>query len=337
MVDAPVVYPLREPMKDYFKLNNWLVDVGIKELSGHAFKLLLYVYRETVGRGNPNGREMSNRELLAAANARSYTTVQASILELQTKEYLIVTKKGKWDTVHYQVNSDLQKSPAATESVAKIARYRKCSATDSVASPLQKVKRSRYTNRSAVATESVDILKTEDIKHKKDNSADALPAKEKKKRVYPPNVFFEMFRKAFEEFYHDGCPELTAGFVQFAALKRRHKGDLSEVEFAAAIANYFLSDVQHTFADLCTRYHIFKKGPTDRYGKQGDLFSNGNGANGNGQNGAAKSKFAADSEQRAESFVKSVSYFDRRVEAAYRAADSAEALVKRTSDPTGPD
>lgn len=62
-----------------------------------------------------------------------------------------------------------------------------------------------------------------------------------------------------------------------------------------------------------------------------------NGANGNGQNGAAKSKFAADSEQRAESFVKSVSYFDRRVEAAYRAADSTEALVKRTSDPTGPD
>lgn len=65
--------------------------------------------------------------------------------------------------------------------------------------------------------------------------------------------------------------------------------------------------------------------------------TNGNGVNGNGQNGAAKSKFAADSEQRAESFVKSVSYFDRRVEAAYRAADSTEALVKRTSDPTGPD
>lgn len=62
-----------------------------------------------------------------------------------------------------------------------------------------------------------------------------------------------------------------------------------------------------------------------------------NGANGNGQNGTTQSKFAADSQERAESFVRSVSYFDRRVEAAYRAADSTEALVKRTTDPTGPD
>lgn len=62
-----------------------------------------------------------------------------------------------------------------------------------------------------------------------------------------------------------------------------------------------------------------------------------NGANGNGQNAAAKSKFAADSEQRAESTVRSLGYFDRRVAAVNSVPDSTTALVKRTPDFTGAD
>lgn len=168
MSDAPVVYPLREPMKDYFKLNNWIADVGIKELSGHAVKLFIYIYRETVGRGNPGGREMSNRELLLAGNVRSYSTVQASIVELQSKQYVIVTKKGQWDTVHYRVNSEMEKPITATESVAKTRRYENRSATETVVDSLQKVKRRRYIKCSAVATETVDMIKTEDRRQRKD-------------------------------------------------------------------------------------------------------------------------------------------------------------------------
>jgi hypothetical protein len=123
--------PLVPPPREFIKLSNWLIDVAMPELSGNAFKLLNFIYRQTLFSKDPNerenGKEFSNLQLMRGAGIGSFSTIQEAISELdgslkkekrnkKGRVYIITTHGEQWDKVHYRIN--LNMASIATETVA---------------------------------------------------------------------------------------------------------------------------------------------------------------------------------------------------------------------------
>ncbi len=88
------------------------------------------------------------------------------------------------------------------------------------------------------------------------------------------NPFSDLFCEAYDRAHPESIPykPKRGDFVQLANLRKEaeesEKNWLTLERFDRAVKNYFASELtQFTLADLCVRFRVFYKGPTDRYNR----------------------------------------------------------------------
>ena len=82
------------------------------------------------------------------------------------------------------------------------------------------------------------------------------------------NLYFDLFAQKYEERFGYPYASQKADFVQFAKWQKLDEGRTSVEDFGRAISNYLGSPSgRHTFADLVTRFAVFRLSALDRFGK----------------------------------------------------------------------
>jgi len=82
------------------------------------------------------------------------------------------------------------------------------------------------------------------------------------------NPHYEGFAQKYEDKYKYPYANKRADFVQYASWKKADSGRSSDSDFERAVVNYLASPLgQHTFADLVTRFAVFRLSALDRFGK----------------------------------------------------------------------
>lgn len=82
------------------------------------------------------------------------------------------------------------------------------------------------------------------------------------------NPHYEGFAQKYEEKYKYPYANKRADFVQYDRWKKADSGRSSDSDFERAVVNYLASPLgQHTFADLVTRFAVFRLSALDRFGK----------------------------------------------------------------------
>lgn len=82
------------------------------------------------------------------------------------------------------------------------------------------------------------------------------------------NPHYEGFAQKYEEKYKYPYANKRADFVQYDRWKKADSGRSSDSDFERAVLNYLASPLgQHTFADLVTRFAVFRLSALDRFGK----------------------------------------------------------------------
>lgn len=82
------------------------------------------------------------------------------------------------------------------------------------------------------------------------------------------NPHYDYFAQKYEEKYKYPYVNKRADFIQYSSWKKTDSGRSSEFDFERAVLNYLASPLgQHTFADLVTRFAVFRLSALDRFGK----------------------------------------------------------------------
>lgn len=82
------------------------------------------------------------------------------------------------------------------------------------------------------------------------------------------NPHYDYFADAYRRKMEYPYQSKQADFVQYAKWKKLDNGQSSEGDFQRAIGHYLSSPLsQHTFADLVTRFAVFRRSALDKYGK----------------------------------------------------------------------
>lgn len=82
------------------------------------------------------------------------------------------------------------------------------------------------------------------------------------------NPHYDYFAQKYEEKYKYPYVNKQADFVRYNSWKKADSGRSSASDFERAVLNYLASPLgQHTFADLVTRFAVFRLSALDRFGK----------------------------------------------------------------------
>ena len=82
------------------------------------------------------------------------------------------------------------------------------------------------------------------------------------------NPHYDYFAQRYEEKYKYPYVNKQADFVRYNSWKKADSGRSSNADFERAVLNYLASPLgQHTFADLVTRFAVFRLSALDRFGK----------------------------------------------------------------------
>ena len=82
------------------------------------------------------------------------------------------------------------------------------------------------------------------------------------------NPHYDYFAQRYEEKYKYPYVNKQADFVRYNSWKKADSGRSSASDFERAVLNYLASPLgQHTFADLVTRFAVFRLSALDRFGK----------------------------------------------------------------------
>lgn len=94
------------------------------------------------------------------------------------------------------------------------------------------------------------------------------PSKERSRSSGSKNPHYDYFAQKYEEKYKYPYVNKQADFVQYDRWKKADSGRSSDSDFEKAVLNYLASPLgQHTFADLVTRFAVFRLSALDRFGK----------------------------------------------------------------------
>jgi phage replication O-like protein O len=105
--NTETLYPFREPEDEFIKMPNCFIDEVMKTLKPNEFKVLIAIYRKTIGWRKINDY-ISNSQLMELTGIRSHSTLDKAVDGLVKKNMIFKISGNHSFSNYYAINTDFQ-------------------------------------------------------------------------------------------------------------------------------------------------------------------------------------------------------------------------------------